>query len=110
MVLVHTEEELALTTEPAICVIGATSAEIDDTIFGTTDKVYIRTVLQNKACLELENRLFTEMVAEPATMGEATDRYADFRSERSRLVFGAEGAETTGRVGRITILTFKKPI
>lgn len=110
MVLVHTEEELALTTEPAICVIGATSAEIDDAIFGTTDKVYVRTVLQNSACMELENRLFNEMVAEPATRGEATDRYADFRSERSRLVFGAEGAETTGRVGRIVILTFKKPI
>jgi hypothetical protein len=110
MVLVHTEEELALTTEPAICVIGATSTEVEDDCFGTKDKVYVRTVLQNEACTELENRLFGEMIAEPATRGEATDRYADFREERSRLVFGAEGAETTGRVGRITILTFKKPI
>lgn len=108
MVLVHTEEELYASQEPAICVIGATSAEIDDVIF--TDKVYIRTVLQNEACMELENRLFGEMVADPATRGEATDRYADFRNERSRLVFGAEGAETTGRVGRIVILTFKKSI
>lgn len=110
MILVHTEEELELTNEPAICVIGATSAEIEDDCFGTKDKVYVRTVLQNKACTELENRLFGEMIAEPATRDKATDRYADFRNERSRLVFGAEGAETTGRVGRITILTFKKPI
>jgi hypothetical protein len=110
MVLVHTEEELYASQEPAICVIGATSAEIDGTFLGTKDKVYVRTVLQNEACTELENRLFSEMIAEPATRGEATDRYADFRNERSRLVFGAEGAETTGRVGRITILTFKKTI
>lgn len=110
MVLVHTEEELYASQEPAICVIGATSAEIEDDCFGTKDRVYVRTVLQNEACTELENRLFSEMVADPATRGETTDRYADFKNERSRLVFGAEGAETTGRVGRITILTFKKPI
>ena len=110
MVLVHTEEELYASQEPAICVIGATSTEVEGTFIGTKDKVYVRTVLQNEACMELENRLFGAMVADPATRGEATDRYADFENERSRLVFGAEGAETTGRVGRITILTFKKPI
>ena len=110
MVLVHTEEELYASQEPAICVIGATSTEVDGTFLGTKDKVYVRTVLQNDACAELENRLFCEMIAEPATRGEATDRYADFCNERSRLVFGVKGAETTGRVGRIAILTFKKPI
>lgn len=82
MVLVHTEEELYASQEPAICVIGATSAEIDGTFLGTKDKVYVRTVLQNEACTELENRLFGEMIAEPATRGEATDRYADFRREK----------------------------
>ena len=110
MVLVHTEEELNAAEEPAICVIGATSTEVEDDYLERKDKYYVRTVLQNKACAELENRLFAEMVAEPATRGEATDRYADFRNERSRLVFGAKGAETTGRVGRIAILTFKKPV
>lgn len=110
MILVHTEEELELTNEPAICVIGATSTVVDGAFLGTKDKVYVRTVLQNDACTELENRLFGEMIADPATRGEATDRYADFCNERSRLVFGAKGAETTGRVGRIVILTFKKPI
>ena len=110
MVLVHTEEELYASQEPAICVIGATSAEVEGAFLGTKDKVYIRTVLQNGACTELENRLFGEMVADPATRGEATDRYANYCNERSRLVFGAEGADTTGRVGRIVILTFKKPI
>ena len=110
MVLVHTEEELYASEEPAICVIGATSTEIDGAFLGTKDKVYIRTALQNDACTELENRLFGAMAADPATRGEATDRYADFKNERSRLVFGEKGAETTGRVGRITILTFKKPI
>ena len=110
MVLVHTEEELNASEEPAICVIGATSTEVDGTFLGTKDKVYIRTVLQNEACVELENRLFGAMVADPATKGEATDRYANYCNERSRLVFGEKGAETTGRVGRIAILAFKKPI
>ena len=110
MVLVHTEEELYASQEPAICVIGATSAEVEDDYFARKEKYYVRTVLQNKACMELENRLFSGMFADPVTKGEATDRYADYCNERSRLVFGAEGADTTGRVGRIVILTFKKPI
>ena len=110
MVLVHTEEELYASQEPAICIIGATSAEVDGTFLGTKDKVYVRTVLQNEACVELENRLFGEMLADPTVRGEATDRYADYCNERSRLVFGAEGATTVGRVGRIAILAFKKPI
>ena len=110
MVLVHTEEELYASEEPAICVIGATSTEVEGTFLGTTDKVYVRTLLQNDACVELENRLFGEMLADPATRGETTDRYADFENERSRLVFEADGATTVGRVGRIAILTFKKPI
>ena len=112
MVLVHTEEELYASKEPAICVIGATSAEIKGASKGAKNKVYVRTLLQNDACVTLEEK-FDGMIADPATDGTARVTYEDFKNERSRLVFGTEGAELVGTFGTfdtVVVLAFTKPI
>lgn len=110
MVLVHTEEELLATEEPAMCVVGATSCETLDDLSNEKYKTYIRIVRENDAFRNKEAHLFAEMIADPATRGENTDAYENFQKERSRLIFGSDVCNILGRINGITVLCFEKYI
>lgn len=107
MILVHTEEELELTNEPAICVIGATSTVVKDRFTGVPHKTYIRVCRQNEAACMRETYLF-----DAACDGGESERvsYDEFRKVRSRLVFGEDGANVYSSKDGIAVLELRKMI
>lgn len=105
MILVHTEEELELAKEPAICVIGATSTVVKDRFTGALHKVYIRVCRQNEAACMRETYLF-----DVACGGGESERvtYDEFRKVRSRLAFGEDGASLHSDKSGIVVMELSK--
>lgn len=98
LALTHTTDELYATEEPAICVCGTATAAALSEITNRPVKVFMKTVLQNDACEQLETRLTYEL---DVMQGESFDKFFD---ERSRLAFGVEDCEVVGRINNIVIL------
>lgn len=91
MVLVHTEEELLATAEPAMCVISGFCYDTIDTHSKEPCKVYVRAVRVNEHFVKEDERLFDESIAEP-NIFKADSEYSLFIEEKARLLFG-EGHE-----------------
>lgn len=103
MVLVHTEEELFATEEPAVCVIGATSYERLDSSLKKPIKVYIRVVRINETYARCDDRFFNNMMQSPTIGGAAYQAWKEFHERVAELVFGKDG-EIIGRYAGILIL------
>lgn len=101
LALTHTTDELYATEEPAICVCGtATTTAISD-FTNKPVKVFLKCVVQNAACEQLETRLACE----------ADDQeYDKFWDERNLLAFGVKDGLVVGRENNIVILSRREKL
>lgn len=87
LALTHTTDELYSTKDPAICVCGTATTVGIDGLSNTKVKVFLKCVVQNDACEQLETRL----------MYKADEEYDEFWDERNLLAFGIKDGVIVGR-------------
>lgn len=98
LALTHTTDELYATEEPAICVCGTATTVGIDGLSNTKIKVFLKCVVQNDACEQLETRL----------MYKCGQEYDEFWDERNLLAFGVKDGFIVGRENNIVILLRKE--
>ena len=100
LALTHTTDELYATEDPAICVCGMATTVGMDGLSNTKVKVFLKCVVQNDACEQLETRL----------MYKAGQEYDKFWDERNLLAFGVKDGLVVGRENNIVILSRKEKL
>lgn len=101
LALTHTTDELYKTKEPAICVCGTATTVGIDGLSNTKIKVFLKCVVQNDACEQLETRLMYK---------SGGQEYDEFWDERNLLAFGIKDGLVVGRENNIVILSRRETL
>lgn len=96
LALTHTTDELYATEEPAICVCGTATTVEMDALANIKKKLFLKCVVQNDACEQLETRLL---------WAGGEQGYDEFCNERNLLAFGVKDGSIIGRVNNVVILS-----
>lgn len=99
LALTHTTDELYATEEPAICVCGTATTVGMDELSNSKMKVFLKCVVQNDACEQLETRLL---------WAGGGREYDEFWDERNLLAFGVKDGVIIGRENNVVILSRKE--